>query len=88
MIQNPKRMLGTIAIKLDNRYYKMIDQLIARFPEGAPSLVDCKSLEIEGDVRFEGNVVIKGKVKIVNRTGKQHTIPKGTMIDTPTLLVA
>jgi UTP--glucose-1-phosphate uridylyltransferase len=87
VIQNPKRTLGTIAIKLDNRYYKMIDQLRARFPEGAPSLIDCESLEIEGDVRFEGNVVIKGKVKIVNRTGKQHTIPKGTMIDTPTLLI-
>ncbi len=84
VIQNPKRTLGTIAIKLDNRYYKMIDQLAARFPEGAPSLINCESLEIEGDVRFEGNVVIKGKVKIVNRTSRQHTILKGTIIDEDT----
>jgi UTP--glucose-1-phosphate uridylyltransferase len=85
VIQNPKRSLGAIAIKLDNRYYKMIDQLKARFPEGPPSLIGCESLEIEGDVLFEGDVVIKGKVKIVNRTGEQQIIPKGTIIETPTL---
>ena len=88
VIQNPKRMFGPISIKLDDKYYKTINQLRARFPEGAPSLLDCESLEIEGDVRFEGNVVIRGEVKIFNRTGEQQTIPKGTIINASTLMIS
>ncbi len=85
VIQNPKRALRTLVLKLDNKYYKMVDQLTARFPEGAPSLINCEAFEIEGDVRFEGNVIIKGKVKIVNHTGRQYIITKGTIIDGPKL---
>lgn len=81
VIQNPKRTLDTIVIALDKRYYKKIDQLTAHFPEGPPSLINCKSLEIVGDVLFEGGTSIKGKVKIINTTEKQYTISRGTMID-------
>ncbi|HMO49642.1 MAG TPA: UTP--glucose-1-phosphate uridylyltransferase [Kiritimatiellia bacterium] len=56
--------LGPPVIKLDPRYYKKIDAFSARFPRGAPSLVGCRSLVVEGDhtfspeQRFEGDVAI------------------------------
>jgi UTP--glucose-1-phosphate uridylyltransferase len=59
----------------------MIDQLKKRFAQGVPSLIACESLDIKGDVKFEAGVVIRGKVKIVNRGKKQYTVPQGTVID-------
>lgn len=71
----------TITIKLDPRYYKKIDDLNIRFGNGIPSLVDCDSLTIEGDVRFEKNVTVKGAVTIKNSGTTQAVIKKGTVID-------
>lgn len=81
LIQNPKRKLGALALKLDTRHYKRIDHLKARFPHGAPSLVDCVSLDVQGDVLFGKGVVIKGKVMIANRTDSQAAIADGTVIE-------
>lgn len=79
--QNPKRRLDAIVLKLDSKYYKKIDQLRARFPHGAPSLLECVSLEVEGDVTFGKGVVIKGKVMIANRSGSQVTIADGSVVE-------
>lgn len=79
--QNPRRKMGTLVLKLDSEYYKKIDQLRARFPHGAPSLVDCKSLEIEGDILFGRNVVIRGEVVISNHARGQATISDGSVIE-------
>ncbi|MBW2021087.1 MAG: UTP--glucose-1-phosphate uridylyltransferase [Deltaproteobacteria bacterium] len=81
VIQNPRRKLGTLVLRLDPRYYKRIDQLKARFPHGAPSLLECASLDVEGDVLFGKGIVIKGKVVIANRTDHQVTIPDGSVIE-------
>jgi UTP--glucose-1-phosphate uridylyltransferase len=81
VIKNPKRTLPSPLIRLDSAYYKMIDQLRERFAQGVPSLIACESLDIKGDVKFEAGVVIRGKVKIVNRGKKQYTVPQGTVID-------
>jgi UTP--glucose-1-phosphate uridylyltransferase len=70
-----------IKIKLDPKYYKKIDDLDNRFSQGSPSLVDCESLIVEGDVRFENNVVIKGTVTIKNSGTSQAVIKAGTVID-------
>lgn len=53
-------------VQLDDRYYSMIDDLRRRFPYGAPSLLDCTSLTVEGDITFGRNVAIKGAVRLVN----------------------
>ncbi len=53
-------------IELDDRYYQMIDDMRTRFPHGAPSLLECTGLEVKGNVFFGKNVVLKGKVRIVN----------------------
>ena len=80
VIQNPERKLGQIVIELDPRYYKLFDEMKARFPCGAPSLIDCEKLVVEGDVLFGRNVVMKGNVRIINNAEKQHVIPDGEII--------
>jgi UTP--glucose-1-phosphate uridylyltransferase len=81
VVQNPKRGLGTLTLRLDSKYYKRIDQLRARFPYGAPSLVDCESLDVDGDILFGKNVVVKGRVVIANRSDKQVAIADGSVIE-------
>ncbi|MBX3051758.1 MAG: UTP--glucose-1-phosphate uridylyltransferase [Caldilineaceae bacterium] len=60
---------GDPLVTLDERYYGLIDDLQARFPHGAPSLVQCRSLEVCGDVYFGRDVVVEGDVRICNRSG-------------------
>lgn len=80
IILNPARRFGPIRIDLDDAYYKRIDQLRERFIHGAPSLVDCKSLSIKGNVYFGKGIVVKGKVHIVNQSTCKAYIPDGTII--------
>jgi UTP--glucose-1-phosphate uridylyltransferase len=81
VIQNPERTAGTLIVKLDDRYYKKIDQLRARFPRGTPSLVECQSLEVKGDVQFGQNVVVRGKIVVSNHSDNQVVIPDGSLIE-------
>ncbi len=80
VVQNPRRKMGALVLKLDSKYYKKIDQLKARFPHGVPSLVDCESFEVVGDVLFGKNVVIRGKVVISNHSNSQASISDGSVI--------
>jgi len=52
---------------LDERYYRTIDDLQKRFPDGAPSLKKCRRFEVIGDIRFGEDVVVKGDVKLEAR---------------------
>jgi UTP--glucose-1-phosphate uridylyltransferase len=81
IISNPDRRLGDIEIVLDEKFYKRIDQLKKRFPYGAPSLIDCRSLRVEGNVYFGKGVVIKGDVQILNTSSGKVSIPGGTVIN-------
>jgi len=51
-------------IELDERYYGMIDQLLERFRDGVPSLLNCSSLKISGDISFGEDVICEGKVNL------------------------
>jgi UTP--glucose-1-phosphate uridylyltransferase len=77
---NPRRKLGTPTIRLDSKYYKKIDQLKERFPHGAPSLLDCVSLEVEGNVLFGKGVAIKDRVVLSNHSDRPVTIADGSVI--------
>jgi UTP--glucose-1-phosphate uridylyltransferase len=70
-----------INIDLDPRYYGKIDMFNKRFANGIPSLIDCNSLKIIGDVFFEGNIKIKGNVAINNSGKSQAIIKEGTVIE-------
>lgn len=50
-------------IELDNNYYKTVEQLKNHFRE-VPSLIQCNSLKIEGNVLFGKEVYIVGDVTI------------------------
>ena len=82
---NPKRAAASqpdvIKITLDPNFYGKIDLLEERFQEGLPSLVDCDSLSIEGNVYFESEVSIQGSVSIKNTQASPAVIKKGTVID-------
>jgi UTP--glucose-1-phosphate uridylyltransferase len=51
-------------VDLDDEYYKLLRDFDARFPEGAPALVDCDRIAVEGDVRFGRDVVVRGTVTV------------------------
>jgi UTP--glucose-1-phosphate uridylyltransferase len=82
---NPKRLAAgrpdIIKIKLDPDFFGKLDLLEERFKEGLPSLVNCESLNIEGDVYFEGDVTIKDSVSIKNSHDSPAVVKKGTVID-------
>ena len=86
LILNPRISSQTIAIDLDQKYYGKIDLFDERFAEGIPSLIDCESLTIDGDVRFEKNVTIKGEVVIINIGKSQMVIKEGSVIDKDVIL--
>jgi UDP-N-acetylglucosamine pyrophosphorylase len=69
-------------IELDGKRYKVLADFEALFPEGAPSLVDCESLKIEGPVRFAAGVVCVGRVVFRHRGTEPRTVPAGTYRDT------
>ena len=66
-------------VTLDGSYFKFIDTFEARFPCGPPSLLDCHSLEVEGDVTFGRDVIMRGDVHIV--ADDPATISDGTVIE-------
>ncbi|UCH23983.1 MAG: UTP--glucose-1-phosphate uridylyltransferase [Deltaproteobacteria bacterium] len=84
LIINPARIKNNraelINIKLDPKYYGKIDWFDERFKQGVPSLVDCDSLTIEGDVFFEKNVTIKGSVILKNTNKTSAVIKEGSVI--------
>jgi UTP--glucose-1-phosphate uridylyltransferase len=60
----PERDGTPPVVDLDDDYYKLLRDFDARFPEGAPSLVRCERLAVEGDVRFGAGVVVRGTVTV------------------------
>jgi len=80
VIANPERTLPRAYIDLDSAYFKFVDDLEARIPHGPPSLLECERLVIRGDYCFGKNVVLKGKVELVNNTQEQIVIPDAEVI--------
>ncbi len=77
----PSQKENALEVDLDSRFYKLIDDFEVRFPDGVPSLKNCTSLVIKGDVLFENNISLNGQVKIINRTSEQVKLHTGTIID-------
>ena len=77
---NPARILPPMVIDLDSRYFGFVDQLEARFPAGAPSLLGCERLAVRGDIRFGRDVVLTGVVEMDNEASAPITVPDGAHI--------
>lgn len=67
-------------IRLDPRYYKMLPDFEQRFPHGAPALLDCQSLTVEGDVTFGRDTKLHGDVHLTAGSEKMSCLPDGTTI--------
>jgi len=81
LIPNPDRKFDSIKIHLDPKYYGKIDLFNERFKYRVPSLVNCEALTIEGDVFFEKNIIIKGRVVIKNSGTSRAVVKEGSIID-------
>merc|ERR1711972_564245 len=64
-------------IKLDGRY-KFVDAMETMMPEGASSLVGCRSLTVEGEVVFAKGCVFLGNVLVRNRGDGPKQLPADT----------
>ncbi len=60
----PERAGKLPFVDLDSRYYKILDDFEARFPDGAPSLRVAERLVVHGDVTFGAGVVVQGAVEL------------------------
>jgi len=81
LIPNPETTATAFKAMLDPRYYGKIDLFNERFSNGVPSLKDCESLAIDGDVHFQKDVTIRGKVVIRNRQNLPAVVPAGAVLD-------
>lgn len=64
VVLDPRRELPP-NIALDGAFYKLVDAFSKRFPKGPPSLIDCNTLEVVGDVTFGEDVVVEGECRII-----------------------
>jgi UTP--glucose-1-phosphate uridylyltransferase len=55
---------GAPLVSLDDDHFKLLRDFDARFPHGAPSLREAERLEVEGDVTFGRDVVVRGSVAV------------------------
>jgi UTP--glucose-1-phosphate uridylyltransferase len=65
-------------IRLDDEFFKMIDDFEKRFPKGPPSLRQCDRLTVEGDVTFGSRVAIEGETFV--RAIAEATVPDGSIL--------
>lgn len=72
---------GPCVVDLDPEFYGAIAAFDARFAAGVPSLLECSSLGIEGDVIFGSDVRCIGDVQLVNASGMQARIADESVLE-------
>lgn len=80
VVPNPARKGAPLLVDLDNRFYKLIDAMEARFPSGAPSLIGCERFVVKGDHRFGRGVVCQGSVLLINDGKEQVAVPDQSVL--------
>jgi hypothetical protein len=51
-----------------------------RFCAGVPSMVNCRSLVVKGDVFWGENITLMGAVNVINESSHAQTIPSGSTL--------
>jgi UTP--glucose-1-phosphate uridylyltransferase len=67
-------------VDLDPRHFRLVADFEPRVAAGAPSLRECRSLSVRGDVTFGAGVVIRGDVEIEAHGGPVH-LADGTILE-------
>ena len=81
----PERSGVPPVVKLSDEY-KLVDRFEPLIAAGAPSLLRCKSLTVEGKFEFEPEVEIVGDVKFVSHSPEMKKIGSGSYDNTEILL--
>lgn len=66
------------AVDLDPQHYRLIDGLEALIPNGAPSLVGCRSLTVNGEWVFDDGVVFVGDATVSSDAEGPRRLGAGT----------
>jgi UTP--glucose-1-phosphate uridylyltransferase len=66
-------------VDLDPRFYKVVADFDARFPEGPPSLRRARSLVVHGDWTFGAGVAVTGDA-VVEEEGSPGRIETGSTL--------
>jgi UTP--glucose-1-phosphate uridylyltransferase len=74
---DPRREHKPPIIDLDDDHYKRLSDFEEHFPAGAPSLVECERLSLEGPVTFGRDVVVRGTVRVEG----PKEIPDGEVLE-------
>ena len=75
------REVGDLVVDLDPRFYKRVDQLDERFPEGPPSFANCFRFTVRGDVRFGQTVICLGdEIEVEHDGPDQHEVHDGEVL--------
>ncbi|MFW5836987.1 MAG: UTP--glucose-1-phosphate uridylyltransferase [Desulfovibrionaceae bacterium] len=77
----PERKLPLPDVRLDETFYKKIDDFESRFPEGAPSLLHAQSFTVDGDVLFHKNVEVHDAVRVINGLSRQVEVEAGKRLE-------
>jgi len=80
IVMNQRHKSIQMNVLLEPQFYGTLDKLKERFPAGAPSLVNCESLSVFGDVKFGKDIVITGKTSVINTTDSQAFIDDGARL--------
>ena len=67
-------------VDLDSDHYKLMPDFEARFPDGAPSLLRCDRLTVEGDVLFGRDVTVRGTAEVRQEGEEQLRIEDGAVL--------
>lgn len=78
VVAAPGSRAAVLDIDLDKNIFGRIDRFDARFPEGPPSLRECRSLRVVGDVIFGGGVRCVGDALFVQEGSEALHVETGT----------
>ena len=70
-----------LPVALDGKYFGNLISYQERFPHGIPSLKECGSFSVRGDVLFGKDVICKGSVKVENLEKEQLKIEDETVLN-------
>lgn len=82
LVLNPKCNGVAPIVELDDKKYKLVQNLEAATKGGFPSLVDCKKVSVKGEVWLSSRSVFKGEVKILNNSSEPKALPPGVYENT------
>ena len=77
----PERNGNPPAIELIGDYYRFVTDFERHFPAGAPSLIHCNHLKVEGEFEFGRNVTARGDAHFHNPTGDCRVVPDDLLVE-------